>query len=194
MQQQSGFEEEETPSHYVHAYDIGREEVRIEGVAAAGIKYMRRWMLALICAVYTVMILAITLIRGHISPVFLGIVTFAVGFMALMLWAQTTLMAKFWPQKHKPTLVLSPEGLAIASPITGAVRIPWSEIGEVRGVAFLGFPLVLLTDPDGKIKQRLGSKYWMYWWPGGIGLNALTFGQTGKALAERISRYRDAAT
>jgi hypothetical protein len=192
MQRQSSFEEESSFSAS-SGYDMRPEEVRIEGVAQAGMKFMRRWVLAMICVVYTVMILAITLIRGHISPVFLGIVTFAVGLVALMLWAQTTLMAKYWPQKHRPNLTLTPDKFQVESPIAG-FQAPWSEIGEIRGVSFFGFPLVLLTDPDGKLKQRLGSKYWMYWWPGGIGLNAMTFGHTGKGLAKILNDYRESVT
>jgi hypothetical protein len=102
MQRWSSFEEEELSSRYVHTYDMSLEEVRIEGVARAGMKFLFRWVLAMICVAYTGMILAITLIRGHISPIFLALLTMAMGFITLTLWVQTNLMARYWPQKKSP--------------------------------------------------------------------------------------------
>ncbi len=179
------------PEPYERAQE--QEEVRIEGVAQGGMKFLRRWVLALLCAVYTIVIVAVTLIRGHISPVFLGIVAFAVGFVALMLWAQTTLMAKYWPQKQRPVLTLKPAGLQIESPLLKPVLLPWELMGAIEGASALGLPIVRIRDPHQQLKALLGSQYWMYWWPGGIGLNALTFGYSGAALAEKIRRYREEA-
>ena len=194
MQNQSSFEEETTGSQYLSARGAAlRGEVRIEGVATVGIKYLRRWVLASMCALYTVVLLLWALTGRHVSTSFLVTIAVAVGFMALTLWLQTSLMAKYWPKKHRPSLTLSPESLAIDGPVTGATRIPWSDIGKIRGVSFLGLPLVVIEDPQGWIRRRLGSRYWMYWWPGGIGLNALTFGHTGEALAQKIGEYRDGA-
>ncbi|MGC4047130.1 MAG: hypothetical protein QM758_25315 [Armatimonas sp.] len=174
-------------------YSTAQEEIRIEGVAQGGMKYLRRWVLALICIAYTIAIVLITLIRGHVSPVFLGIVAFAVGFVALMLWVQTTLMAKYWPQKKRPVLVLRPEGLQVESPMIKPALLPWEAMGTIEGASALGLPIVRIRDPQKRLKALLGSSYWMYWWPGGIGLNALTFGYSGAALAEKIQQYRDEA-
>jgi hypothetical protein len=191
MQRQT-YAEEESPA-LTRAYDLALDEVRIEGVAKNAMPHLRRWVLALACITYTVMILVFALIRGHVPPLFLAVTTIAVVFLAAMLWVQTTLMAKYWPQQHKPTLTLGPDGLTVSAIVSGTCQIPWEEIGEIRGASMLGLPLVAIKDRDGKIRRRLGGRYWMYWWPGGIGLNALTFGYSGKALAEKIRAYRDAA-
>ena len=187
MQQQSGFEEEETPPYQSQGYDMGLEEVRIEGFTPAGMKYLDRWMLTFVCVVLTIRLVLIALLVHHIPRDELIASILMPGFMSLLF----VVLTKFLPKKYRPVLILKPEGLTIQRPFE-TIEIPWSEVGEIRTARSLGPPMVVLTVPNKPFKRRLGGAYRF---PGSvIGLNAATFGYSGPGLIEKISRYRDSVT
>jgi len=154
--------------------------------------------------------------RGYTWVIFVCIVVDA--FLTLMMWAsghkETAFFTLFqvffltgllwWFKRQnkeqrvgdkvaaRPAILLNESGLTVlGSPEVGPIF--WEEIGEIQAGSFLGFPVIKLELDYRTLRRRLGSRGWLLWsmWlPGGIGINAMPFGEKGDSAAEQINAYR----
>jgi hypothetical protein len=131
--------------------------------------------------------------KGHINPRIWPFISGMLAFLMLYTWVIGKVMARVVAKRKIPlTLRIDSLGISLQD-ITGIYGpIPWSHLGKVTSRNFLTFPIIhIKLVNSAATKKLLGMKYWLFYFPGGIGLRSDVFDLNAEDLAVRIERYRE---
>jgi hypothetical protein len=125
----------------------------------------------------------------HLTPLFLIIMSAVVIYIAALAFV---IPAVVYRVLKFPTLIASPDGIEMKSHVGPSLPlIPWNEIQSFQTISILGLPMLKIIPRDfAQMKRRLGKNWWLYWWPGGFGINLASIPIPPKQLIAELEEFR----